>query len=94
MEIGDVVYYMTDGSPWIQRTVFQGETSRSWLVGSYSWRPEKLPKNKTKFVTQQEWEEQGWVSKHRYPISKAVQNASVQQLKQIAVLIGYDESGR
>lgn len=90
MQIGEFIYYIKEGNPWIQRDKYMGETSRSWLIG-YAWRPTKLPKKTTKFVTVKEWDEQTWVGEHRYKISNAVQRASVEQLKKIAEVIGYQE---
>lgn len=90
MQVGEMIYYILGTNSWIHRRNYIGETSRSWLVGD-SWRPTKLPKATTKFVTVKEWEEQVWAGEHRHAISEAIRNVSVERLRQIANLIDYRE---
>jgi hypothetical protein len=78
-------------STYVQRNKYQGETSRSWLIG-YEWRPTKLPKKTTTFVTQKDWDDQQWALSHRYPISDVIRyKATPEQLRYVAAYLGYEE---
>lgn len=90
MEIGQIFYYQSGGSKLIHRAECLGETSRSWLIG-IKWHPDKIAKKTTIFKTEEDYNLQNWASKHRYEITRAVHNATSEQLKAVAVMVGYVE---
>ena len=89
-EIGQTIYYRTPGNPYIQCTIVRGETSRSWLVGD-EWRPRKIAKKTTTFVTEADWNEERWANTHRYRIANHIEHRDVspEVLRKVAELIGY-----
>ncbi len=75
-----------------------GETSRSWLVRGEKWAnwaesgkvaKAKLPEGW--MLDEQEHKDWWWHATHLYHVSRSVERATPQQLRQIAALIGYDE---
>ena len=69
-----------------------GETSRSWLIGSY--RPLKIPKASPwgagKLYTAKMVEDSIYENEHKYKISELIRyKATVAQLRQIAEILGY-----
>lgn len=68
------------------------ETSRSWVL---KWSDRKLPKKRNAehpeyFISEAEIEGQCYLNDHRYKIAQKVERiASVETLKQIAALVGY-----
>jgi hypothetical protein len=91
MEIGQAIYYRVLASRYIQKSSYQGETSRSWLIGS-QWRPVRLPKKSTVFCSEQDWHNQMWARKHAYGIYEKVQQANFDELKKIADIVKYEDS--
>lgn len=92
MQIGETIYYREGDSQFIHKDTYQGETSRSWLVGG-SYRPRKYSKKTTTFVTKEEYELSVWASTNDWRIADRVRRvATPQQLKQIAAMIGYEPS--
>jgi hypothetical protein len=73
-----------------------GETSVSWIVG-----PGKVKVNKKTLESRTEFADRGyftktgmendiWLHSHRYKISREAERASVEQLKEIARILGYN----
>jgi len=100
-QIGETIYYRRDSNEFVQKAIFMGETSRSWLVGTESMRylldcPDsiaklatKLPKKDVRFETGEAYELSVWASAHRWKIREAVNFASPEALKKIAELVDY-----
>lgn len=67
-----------------------GETSRSWLAG-WENNPRKIPKKDFKgYYTHETMQDAIWAKSHRYKILDLVKYCSVEDLKEVAVAIGYN----
>jgi hypothetical protein len=93
---GEIWLIQKDGKAGPTKYRYQGQTSRSWLVG-YSWKPNKKAKKDYQPISEEDAlrisAEIAWSSKHRWKISEAVRyKADFATLRQIAALVGYKES--
>jgi hypothetical protein len=78
---------------WVPKTIV-GQTSRSWIVGEHEWEKEKLPKKGPRkhgwAYSLKEVEDDVWLSHNRYKLKEAVGRATVDQLREVARIIGYE----
>lgn len=63
-----------------------GETTKSWLIGKWQ---ERTPKARPGIFTDEQKADMIWSNQHRHPIVDLVRRCSVEQLKQIAEIVGY-----
>lgn len=75
------------------KTEIIGETKQSWHTG-VAWNPTKHPKKNNEFgkrlYTEEQVENECWKNSHAFKLSEAVRTAPIEQLKQIAKIIGYN----
>lgn len=102
MKVGDLLWHRNGTSEAIT-----GETKVSWIVGESSWAQEKISKKTLRdtgtdgkhrpmfFATEKMADEVRFAEKNRYAIGNQVQQiCDPLILRQIAVLIGYEEKKR
>jgi len=69
------------------------QTKRSWIIDYGGWgRGLKYPKKDPKgLYTYEQMQDKIWAHHHRYRIERMVRGCSVEQLKDIAKILGYKE---
>ena len=74
------------------KTEVWGETSRSWLCGTYRFDPVKLPKKHTEFLNDEQVAEMNWRDRHVWKIRDYITNRiEPTALRKIAEAVGYKE---
>jgi hypothetical protein len=103
LKIGDILWchdYRSNSRRWFEKTI-SGETKQSWILGD-GWSPHKVLKKdltenqgaygRLQWYTSESRENYLWINTHAPRMSEIVRDVTdMEILKQIAVLIGYEE---